>query len=128
MKSRTRWIAAQDARVGSWTSDDLEAARILANETPRVHAQHGKAPDELWKSRQPIRAALRDTFRGNVGREVLELKAEAHSIFEGRLSPPEEQDLERTAIRRALVAHGILPIRRKEIPPPQKLIFRAKIA
>src|SRR5262245_24594434 len=32
MKSPTRWIAAQDGRIGLWTSDDLEAARILANE------------------------------------------------------------------------------------------------
>jgi hypothetical protein len=47
MKSRTRWIAAQDARVGSWTSDDLEAARILAKETPRVRVRGGKTPDEL---------------------------------------------------------------------------------
>jgi hypothetical protein len=128
MKQRTRYQAARRGRFQEWTSDDLEAARILANRTPRVRSAGGRTPEEVWNARDPISPKERTVFVERVAQERLsELWARGQKS-EARLTAPQRDDLERTAIRRALVAHGILQIRRREIPLPQRFLFRAKIS
>jgi transposase InsO family protein len=128
MKQRTRYQAARSGGFPEWTSDDLEAARMLANRTPRLRSAGGRTPEEAWNTRAGISTEERMAFAERVAKERLsELRARGQQSLV-RLTVLQRDDLERTAIRRALVAHGILQIRRREIPLPQKLLFRAKIS
>jgi hypothetical protein len=53
----------------------------------------------------------------------------AYGLLQGMTAEPRvEAEIKRTEIRRALVAHGILKIRRRWIPLPKKLLKRAKIS
>ena len=124
MKQRTRYQAARAGRVGPWSSEDLEMATILSNETPRARSPGHQSPQEIWKARTPIDGTERESFRAAVDGQRSALRAEAG----GSITEEEESNLERQAITRALVAHGILNIRRRVIPLPYKFIFRAKIS
>ena len=128
MKQRTRYQAARRGGFPEWTSDDLEAARMLANRTPRVRSPGGLRPEEVWNGREGISREQRTAFAERVAEERFsELRSRGQESLVC-FTALQREDLERTAIRRALVAHGILQIRRREIPLPQKLVFRAKIS
>jgi transposase-like protein len=105
--------AARHGRPGLWTSDDVEASRAAANETGRPWGPSGPTPNEAWLARRPLddlRRALGDT----VARFEHELGIERDLV--GReLDPKELASTRRECISRALVAHGILQVRRRRI-------------
>jgi hypothetical protein len=120
-------LAARNGRPGQWTCDDVEGARLMANETARPKGLHGPTPDEVWAARRPILADERDVFRSTVERFIAEAhtRREASKAHRGIEYPQAEQieiekrdALVRSAIRRALVAHGYLSTRRRRIPLP----------
>ncbi len=45
---------ARNNRPGEWACDDVEAARLRANELSRLHGLRGPTPDEVWNNRDPI--------------------------------------------------------------------------
>ena len=108
--------AARHGRPGHWTSDDVEAGRAAANETGRPWGPNGPTPHEAWLARRPLgdlRCALRDT----VARLEHELRVERDLV--GReLDSKELASIRRECISRALVAHGILQVRRRRIRLP----------
>ena len=68
-------------------------------------------------------AELRLAFQETVGREFLLSESEAH--YGGEMPPRVRATLRRLAIERALVAHGILEVRRRLIPLPKRFLFTA---
>ncbi|MFH0909902.1 MAG: transposase family protein [Planctomycetota bacterium] len=126
MKDRTTWSAARRGRPLEWTGEDLESARIEANELPRGVCQ--PSAGEVWRARSRITPELRAAFQATVFEEETRERA-AWGLAPGAVADPKvEAEIKRTAISRALVAHGILRIRRRWIPLPKRLLKRAKIS
>jgi len=61
--ARTDHHAARNGRPGEWSCEDIEAARLEANETARPWGSKGPLPDEVWRSRTPITEEERDALR-----------------------------------------------------------------
>jgi transposase-like protein len=113
---RTAHEAARHGRHARWTSDDLEAGRAAANETGRPWGANGPTPQEAWLARRPLddlRRALRDT----VARLEHEFRVE-HDLVGRDVDARELAPIRRECISRALVAHGILQVRRRRIRLP----------
>jgi len=119
--------AARNSRPGEWTCDDVEAARLRANELSRPHGLRGPSPDEVWRNRDPINQTERVEFR-----KLLEKRYE-HDLDAMRkekdeaLSMAELATARRGAITWALVESDILSIRRRRISPPIKSKFWSRI-
>jgi hypothetical protein len=128
MKTRALHIAATNGRPADWTCDDVEGARLQANETARPHGPWLPSPDQMWQSRVQIDDVERRTF----GETVRILRVEA-SRQQGTLpglpiARAEAAQLDREVLTRALLHHGLLTIARRRYPQPISRRFRAMIA
>ena len=125
LKVRAHHQSVRHGRPGEWTCDDVEAARLQGNETGRPWGRQGPTPDEVWHSRAPIsdneRAAFLDTYLAHARAERRERGMGEHEV----LSHEEQSAVDRMAISRALIDHGLLKVRTRRITPP---VVRAKTA
>ena len=128
LKTRAHHIAARNDRPGEWTSDDVEGARLMANETARPKGRAGPAPDEAWNMRLEVGRGQRRRFLESVREYRVILIKENGFQPETKLSKRKEEAIERKAVARALVKHGYLSIRRRRIPQPIKSCLRGKIS
>ncbi len=128
MKTRTHIEAARHDRVAAWSSDDLEAARLQANTTSRPQGPSCPTPEEAWGVRLPIRKETRVEFIREVERCRAAVRQEAGMAVDEIIDAPTASRCERKAIARALVARGLLHIRRRRVPLPLKRLFAAKIS
>jgi hypothetical protein len=88
--------------------DDAEAARLEANQTARPWGSRGPTPDEAWQARRPIGADERAAFADTARRLEREARQEQGCPPDGPLDPVLQAAVNRAALRRALVAHGLL--------------------
>jgi transposase InsO family protein len=116
LKTRCERQAAQRGHPGRWTGAIVEAARQEANATARPRRLHGATPDDVWCRRGPLTGQQRDEFQVTVCRMQADVRAEKCLPLVGGLSRIDQAAVDRTAIRRALVAHDLLVFRRKSIP------------
>jgi transposase InsO family protein len=112
LKTRTERYATRAGHPTYWTSDDVAAAQAEANATARPHGETGPTPDELWQTRRSITPEERRLFQETVRRR----RAELGEMED--LSSKEERRMQREAISRALVEHGVLLFSRRRIPLP----------
>ena len=127
MKVRTLFLAARESRVGTWSSDHLEAARRQANALSRPHGYLAPTPDGLWSARSPITDVERTDFQLAVRhhRDTIERQ---HPFTEMTTQTSATMySLHRQAVRRALVDLGLLSITRRSITLPLRLLKLAKI-
>jgi transposase-like protein len=118
IKTRTHHEAARHGRARLWTCDDVEAARLEANETARPWGLNGPTPDELWQQRSPITAEERRMFLASCEAYAL-CERDARGISRGApLEHYQQAAIDRVAIVRALVEHGYLQFRRRRLHPP----------
>jgi transposase InsO family protein len=108
MKTRTHHQAALGGHPGEWTCDDVEVARLQANQTARPWGLHGPVPQEVWQTRLPIRADERATFAEAVQQRQKEARAEQGYAAELSLGRLQQAAVNRKALRGALVACGLL--------------------
>jgi transposase InsO family protein len=108
MKTRTHHQAALRGTAGEWTCDDTEAARQQANQTARPHGLHGPTPEEVWTARTPIGDEERRAFADTAVRTAAEARQEQGYPPQGEIGPMARAAVHRVALRRALVAHGLL--------------------
>jgi transposase InsO family protein len=127
LKVRAHHIAARNNRPGEWTSDDVEAARLLANRTARPMGPKGPTAEELWKNRKPVTQDLRVAFIMSVHKYRLEVQKEEGVLELWKSDKRTQERVERKAIERALVAHAFLLVRRRRIPTPISSLFGSKI-
>lgn len=126
--ARAHWQAARHDRPGEWTCDDVEAARLQANETARPRGLSGPTPDEMWAQRVPITNAERTAFLASYAR-LEKLERMERGIPEGcRLQHYEQAAIDRVAISRALIEGGFLLVRRRRITLPIWKRFEKKIS
>lgn len=117
INTRAQHHAARHDRPWEWTCDDVEAARLQANETGRPFGPHGPTPDEKWHTREPIRQEERSAF-ANEYKHQLEHERLDRGIPDGnQLQGRERDQIERAALVRTLVQLGFFSIRRRRIPP-----------
>lgn len=106
----------------------MEGAKDLQNILP-ADASNGERPrGEVFEGRRRITEKERSEFAIRVKTEELLARRERGIAGDVLLSWMKQSQIHRTAIRRALVAHGILTIRRRRVSLTLKSPFRAKIA
>jgi transposase InsO family protein len=110
MKTRTHHESSRLGHPGEWSCDDVEAARLQANETARPWRLHGPTPGEVWQQRRRISAKERTVFSELVTRQEQEAIATEHGVVQ-------LASVRRTAIAQALVAGGLLEYRRERQVP-----------
>lgn len=128
LKTRAHYEAARNSRPGEWTCDDVEGARLMANQTSRPRGYLSPPPEVIWKGRLPITRKTRAVFAETVGNCQEEARKERGYPQSAELTPRTQASIDRMAIRRALVACGILSIRRRRITLPIKSLLRRKIS
>ena len=96
-----------------------------ANRTARPRRLAGATPEQVWQARRPLTAEERLAFQTTVAQFRAEERTQRDLPTEGPLRRPEQAAVDRTAFRRALVAHDLLLFRRRRIPPR---ITRPKLA
>jgi transposase InsO family protein len=125
LKTRAHHESARNDRAGEWSCDDIEAARLMANVTSRPGGFHAPTPNEQWRIRLVLSPRERELFRSRV--EAFRAEEQKASGFLPGIDPgpAAHAKIDRRAITRALVAHGILNFRRRRITLP---IYYAKSA
>jgi transposase InsO family protein len=118
LRTRTHLESARNDRPGEWTCDDVEAGRLLANETARPRGAGGLTPDEAWARRTPITEEERRKFKQTVEDERKRERAARGVLLPLALGRKEEDSIDRMAIGRALIQSDLLLIRRRRIPQP----------
>jgi transposase InsO family protein len=127
LKTYAHHEAARHDRPGEWACDDVEAARLRANELSRPRGHAGPTPDELWRDRRPVYDNERETFRELLDAQRVRHIEQARADRAGELTDGDQARVERQGIAAALVACGILVVRRRRISPPFKSRFWARI-
>jgi transposase InsO family protein len=117
LKERTEAHAARHGRPGHWTWDDVAAARLEANATARPHGPAGPTPDEAWAARPSLTTDQRLSFRRSVEAHRCTARSELEVLPTGPCSVLTERAVDRVAMSRALVEHGVLLFTRRSIPP-----------
>lgn len=116
LKTRAHHVAARCGRPGEWTCDDVETARLMANETARPHGSLGPTPDELWAAKLPR------GDRGLLHETLVCVTKEERELFRDEsgheTEPDDEAAIERIALCRALIACGHLQLRRRRFSHP----------
>jgi integrase-like protein len=62
VKRGAEWSARINGHPGEWTLDDLEAARLYANEFGRPRHARGRVPREAWEARRRVTLLERSAF------------------------------------------------------------------
>lgn len=120
LKTEAYWEAARNDRPGEWTCDDVEGARMRANQTHKPNGFDEPSPEQAWRDRQPVsdqaRSRLRQTVEALVPVAAEELQVQLLPGMENH-DRQHYNAVNRLAISRALVALDILRIRRRRITP-----------
>ena len=128
MKLRTENQAWLGGRPGSWLAEDLLVAQRLTNSLPKRPGKGAISRGEVFHAREPITEDMRLAFTVTVGEEEARERAERGIARARVLSRVKQAEIDRKAMRRALVAHGILNVRKRRVSLTLKSIFRAKIS
>ena len=115
LKKRTEHHACQAGHAGVWTSADVMAARLEANQS-RPRRLHGATAAQTWALRVPLAPELRTRFAATVEGGRVAARRELDLPASGELSRTQRAAVDRRAIRRAFVAHDLLLFRRRRIP------------
>lgn len=127
LKNRTHEQAAQAGRIGHWTADDCEAARCMANELQYRRGTLGPTPRAAFAARPPLSLQLRDAFRCDVQREQTQHRITMGYPLDVDLDHATQAEIDRVAIRRALVEHGILTFTRRSITVRREVAYFQRV-
>jgi hypothetical protein len=111
MQARTHHEAARRGFPGEWTCDDLEGARLQANELARPWGLRGPTPLEVWQSRKRVSDNDRTVFSRSV-------RACAQEQEERSGGEQEQSHTQREAIVQALVRQELLAFTAASVPVP----------
>ena len=125
MKKRTQHVAESNGRPSAWLPWDLELGRLQANHTARPWGLHGPVPQERWLARGPIQPAERARFRATCDRMRQAVIAEKELSPEELEKETTARSVQRAAVSRALVGHGLLIVQRRVVRPPIQTIRSA---
>jgi transposase InsO family protein len=118
LKTRTEVHAARQGRPGAWSFDDVVAAQLEANATARPQGPDGPTPAQAWARRVRTPGLDRERFHLAVDAYRRTERCNRGLPNEQPLDVMTGRSLDRVAIRRALVEHGVLTFSRRRILPP----------
>ncbi len=122
---RITW-PARAGRAGEWTLDDVEGARLMANEVGRPFGAACPHPDERWTQRRRPTDDERDFFMEDVARNVYTQWSQAgFTLSESEPGPAERASFDRAGIARTLVEHGLLQFKTRRVSPPITALISA---
>ena len=121
-------MALRARRPGHWKAEDLEQARMLTNNLPSDATKHTPARGERYAGERRISEEERRNFRGRLAEERTAERNARGLRLEVPLRRNQEAAITRQAMRRALVALGILSITKRRVTPTLKRLKPAKIS
>jgi transposase InsO family protein len=114
MKTRTHEQAERAGHPGLWTAEDAERARLEANVFSVSPVDPHRSPQQVWDTREPLRAEEREALAAKVNTFREQEKAQ-------QVTASPEADVKepswRVLLRRALRSLGYLLLRWRRIPP-----------
>jgi len=128
LKTYAHHEAAKHGRPHQWTCDDVEAARMRANELSRPHGYLRPTPAEKLSKRIPVTDIERMLFKNTVEEAVCRIKRERGLSENGTLAWCECSGIERRALEKTLAQLGYLSVRRSRITAPIKSRFWRNIS
>jgi len=128
LTTRANHESFRNDRPGEWTCDDVEGARLMANQTARPQGYLGPTPDEAWSPRPAITSEERDAFAAAVSLYEAETRAEQGYLPGVELSREEQSAIDRIAISRSLVERDYLSFRRRRFSLPIRFYLKKKIS
>jgi transposase InsO family protein len=128
LKERTEHVALRSGRPGRWTAEDLRVAEELTNRLPKYAGRNATPRGEVYRARDRIAEGLRAAFRSRLEGERAAERHTRRIAPEQALERREEATIDRQAMRRALVALGILTITTRRVSLTPKSLFRVKIS
>ena len=117
IKVRAGRIAAAAGRAGAWTSDDVEQARLQANQLAAPGGPEDLGRETLWRSRPPISGEERVVFQAAFQAELARLREAPGTHQSVLLDRAGRDSLARRALVSVLTRHGYLVIRRGRVRP-----------
>jgi transposase-like protein len=117
LKQRTQQQCVRAGHPELWTSADVEAARLEGNTASRPRRLHGLTPQQVWQERCPLTVAEHACFQATVEQCRTEATREQSLPDHETLTRAQSAAMDRSALRRALVAHDLLLFRRRRILP-----------
>ncbi|HEY2934542.1 MAG TPA: DDE-type integrase/transposase/recombinase [Acidobacteriota bacterium] len=127
IKTRAHHQSARHDRPGQWTCDDVESARLMANETARPAGLYSPTPSQQWRMHPTMAQVERLRFIHTVNDYRTEVRKELGYLPEIELAPKDAAHVDRVAITRALIALGLLALRRRRITLHVNRSFYARI-
>lgn len=127
LKTYSHHEAARHNRPGEWTCDDVEAARRRSNELSRPCGIDGPTPNEIWREHAKVSPGERRLFNERLEQKRKQLVDEATEEKQSELNEIDRAVIERRAVAQALIACGLLLVRRRRISPPIKSKFWSRI-
>jgi transposase InsO family protein len=121
LKTRTREEAARQGRTGLWTADDTEAARRMANELTYPDGPRGLTRHDRLRFAPRMLLAARAAFGRTTAVEQNQERLKQSYPLDTDLGHLAQAQIDREAIRRALVEHGHLTFTQRSITPSLKL-------
>ena len=122
-KARASYQAIRCGRPGEWTCEDVEAARIISNHLPRARTREPLSAQQLWHARVPLSSSERQESARAINTSRLRAFDHYGLSPEAELTARQNDNVNRFAVSRALVARGYLSFTRRRITPPFKSIF-----
>lgn len=122
LKTRAHLEAARHDHPCEWNCDNLESARLQANEQSKPWGFNQDAPDIRWIERSPLDPQIRSQFQQSVQEILQELRQDKQQLLLPGipLGKRDESSCLRVAISRALDKHGFLSFRRGRFTLPFK--------
>ena len=108
LKTYTFYEAAKHGHAREWSSNDLEAGRLRANELARPYGFSGPSPEECWNTHHPIPEEDRAAFQAAVQKRQSTARRRLGLLPIIPLGRRERRAVQRSAIALALVDQGLL--------------------
>jgi transposase InsO family protein len=128
LKTRTHEEAARQGRDGPWTADDVEAARRMTNELTYPHGARQPTRQANFCSAPRTSLEARAAFGRTAEHEHTQERLLQGYPLDTDLGHAAQAQIDRAAIRRALVEHGYLTFTQRSITPSIKSQKSLKIS
>ena len=120
LKTRTREEAARQGRASHWTADDTEVARRMANELTYPNGPRHPTRQERFRAAPRMLTAERAAFGRTTADKQNQERLKQSYPLDTDLGHMAQAQIDREAIRRALVEHGYLTFTQRSITPSLK--------
>ena len=128
LEVRVFYESARHERPGQWTSDDVAAARLQANDTAHPWGLYGPTPEVAWRYRTKITDLEARLFRSAYDQHRDRECAERGITSWSNGSTWLRASIDRVALSRALIERGYLLVRSRRITPPIMLRSSSRIS